>query len=90
MKKTSLLLIPFAFSIQAAQDPSQSGEMKNFNPEYIKAANAIDTSKYCFYDDKLVSRNAVVVMGGGVLMQCKNVSFSSGEIELEWRPYDKS
>lgn len=90
MKKIALLLIPFALSIQAAQDSSQSGEMKNFNPEYIKVANAIDTSKYCFYDDKLVPRNAVVEMGGGVLMQCKNVSAFSGQVELQWQPYDKN
>lgn len=84
------MLIPFTFSIQAAQDSNQSREMKNFNPEYIQAANEIDTSKYCFYDDKLVPRNAVVEMGGGVLMQCKNVSAFGGQVELQWQPYDKN
>ncbi len=90
MNKIVLLLVPFAFSIQAAQDPTQSSKMKNFNPEYIKAANEIDTSKYCFYDDKLAPRNAVVEMGGGVLMQCKNVNAFGNEVQLRWEPYGKN
>lgn len=90
MKKIALLLITFTFSTQAAQESSQPDEMTSFNPEYIKAANAIDTSKFCLYDDKLVHRNTVVEMAGGVLMQCKNVSAFSNEVELQWQPHDKS
>ncbi|MCG9790741.1 DUF1496 domain-containing protein [Vibrio maritimus] len=89
MNKLVLLAIPLAFSAQAAQE-TQQPEMitkKTFNSEYIQAANEVDTSKYCMYEDKLVARNVVVEMGGGVLMQCQNVNAFGGIVELQWEPY---
>lgn len=89
MKKIVFFIIPFALSAQASQDSSQVSEMKKFSPDYIQAVNQIDTSKYCFYDDKLFPNNAVVEMGGGVLMQCKDVTPYDGNTQLQWEPYDK-
>lgn len=87
MKKLVLLLIPFALSIQANEIPKKTIKNNYLNAEHVKAANEVDSSKYCFHDNKLVARNGIVEMGGGILMQCKNVSINSAEVYLEWREY---